>query len=237
MSDIGAMLWKEWRDSLFQGGLRAWIRPGLLIAILGIAWPLLGKLAWMEFSPIQVTVILFFALMIVTSIIADSIAGERERHTLETLLATRIPDRAILLGKTAAVVIYSWGLLITGLFLGALVCNLAYAQGQVLLYPADRLAFTAAMGLLVNGLGATLGALVSMRTSTVRQAQQTLTICTILASVLVSLLVQFLAKRPEITALGTGRVLLLTASLTAVADLALLCIALHLFRRTKLILN
>ena len=36
--------------------------------------------------------------------IADGIPGERERHTLETLLASRLSDRSILLGKVMAAV-------------------------------------------------------------------------------------------------------------------------------------
>jgi ABC-2 type transport system permease protein len=237
MRDLSTILWKEWRGSLLQGGGRAWIRPGLLIAILGIAWPLLGKLAWMELSPLQVLVILFFSFSVVTSIIADSVAGERERHTLETLLASRIPDRAIALGKVAAVVLYSWALLIAGLCLGALVCSLAYAQGRIHPYPTDRLLFTLGLSLLVDILGATLGLLISMRTSTVRQAQQTVVICTIALGVSAALLAQFLAKQPAIAALGTVQALLLVGGLIAVADLVLLSFSLRLFRRKRLFLQ
>ena len=237
MSDIGTIMWKEWRGSLFQGGWRAWIRPGLFIAILGLAWPLLGKSAWMELSPIQVVVILFFAFMVVTSIIADSIAGERERHTLETLLATRMPDRAILLGKVAVVVLYGWGVLVCGLFLGAIACNLAYARGRILLYPAGMLGFTVVLGLLIDVLGAAMGVLISMRTSTVRQAQQTVVICSVLLGVLVALLVQFLVRQQAITALGTTQILLLVGGLNAVVDVVLLAFGIKSFRRAKLMLT
>ena len=35
---------------------------------------------------------------------------ERERHTLETLLSTRLSDHTILLGKIGATVSYAWGM-------------------------------------------------------------------------------------------------------------------------------
>ena len=47
--------------------------------------------------------------MMVSSLVADSFAGERERHTLETLLASRLPDRAILAGKLLVPVAVAWG--------------------------------------------------------------------------------------------------------------------------------
>jgi hypothetical protein len=39
MNDIWTMIWKETKDSLFQGGRSALIRPLLLIGILGIGFP------------------------------------------------------------------------------------------------------------------------------------------------------------------------------------------------------
>ena len=54
----------------------------------------------------------------IISFIGDAIAGERERHTLETLLASRMPDRAILLGKVIAIVLYAWGMGVLSLLPG-----------------------------------------------------------------------------------------------------------------------
>lgn len=156
MSDLYTIMWKEWKDTLFQGG-RSWIRPALLVTIMGVAWPLLGKLAWMALSPIQIVVILWSTLFVVISIMPDSFAGERERHTLETLLASRMPDHAILLGKVAIVVLYGWGILVISLFLGAGLCNLAYGRQQPTFYPIDMLLFTLGLGALVNTLGASAG--------------------------------------------------------------------------------
>ena len=65
MSDLFTIMWKEWKDSLFQGGWKAWIRPGILIGILGVAWPLVGKTAWMALSPLQMVVVLWVAFFVI----------------------------------------------------------------------------------------------------------------------------------------------------------------------------
>jgi ABC-2 type transport system permease protein len=235
MSDIWTIMWKEWKDSLFQGW-RAWIRPGLLIGILGIIWPVLGKSAWMDLSVIQMVVILFFTFFVIISIVADSIAGERERHTLETLLASRISDRAILLGKVTIVVLYGWGIMAVGLFLGALVSNLADWQGQFVSYPTDMLLFTLLLGLLVGALGTILGVLISLRLATVRQAQQTLMIGTIVLGVALIGLLQLLPK-DFFTTFTLDEILLMAAGLVAALDIVLLAFTLARFRRAKLILS
>ncbi|HEY7346758.1 MAG TPA: ABC transporter permease [Ktedonobacterales bacterium] len=236
MSDFFTIIWKECKDSLFQGGWKAWIRPALLIGVMGVVWPLLGKAAWMVLSPVQMVVILFFAFFVIISIIADSIAGERERHTLETLLASRMPDHAILLGKVAIVVLYGWGVMVVGLFLGAVVSNLAYGQGQVLFYPIDLLLFTLALGLLISALGASLGVLISLRISTVRQAQQILSVGTILLAIAVAALVQLLPASFFVT-FTADEILLMAAGVVALLDIVLLAYTLARFQRARLILS
>ena len=52
--------------------------------------------------------ILLLPLVTCSGLVADSFAGERERKTLESLLATRIPDAAVYIGKILAVSIYSY---------------------------------------------------------------------------------------------------------------------------------
>ncbi len=65
----------------------------------------------------------------------DSFAGERERHTLETLLASRLPDHAILSGKLLVCVLYSFIMTIIFIVLCLAVVNIAYWNGQLLMYP------------------------------------------------------------------------------------------------------
>jgi ABC-2 type transport system permease protein len=236
MSDLVTILWKEWKDSLFQGGWRSWIRPALLVAVVGVVWPLAGKTAWMELGPIQMIVVLWVEFFIIISIVADSFAGERERHTLETLLASRIPDRAILLGKVTIVVVYGWGVMAVSLFLGAGVCSFAFGQGRVLLYPVDTLLFTLVLGLLVGTFGASAGVILSLRISTVRLVQTALSVGTVALGAAVIGLLQLLPR--EFFRIFTAhQVLLMAAGIVAALDIALMASALLRFQRTKLIVR
>ncbi len=45
MSDLWTMLWKEWKDFLWSGGLSDLIRPLLFIAILGDRFTIIVKTA------------------------------------------------------------------------------------------------------------------------------------------------------------------------------------------------
>lgn len=236
MSDIATIIWKEWKDSLFQGGWRSWVRPALLIGILGVVEPLIGKRAWMSLSPIEMVVFLWFAFFIIISVVADAFAGERERHTLETLLASRMPDSAILLGKVVTVVLYGWGVMVVGLFLGAGVYNVARSEGQFTFYPIDMMLFTLVLGLLVGILGAGAGVLLSLRISTVRQAQQTLTIGTLVLGGAVIALLQLLPKEFFVT-FTLDQILLMAAGVVVVLDIALLAYSIVRFQRAKLILS
>src|SRR5205823_9545233 len=123
------MMWKESKDLLFQGGWRALIRPVFLVGILGVYLPLQFGLQWLELSPIGMFVVLWIPFFVIITFIGDAIAGERERHTLETLLASRISDRAILLGKVVVTVGYAWGMALAGLLLGLILVNLFRGNG------------------------------------------------------------------------------------------------------------
>jgi len=70
------------------------------VGTLGLIVPLSIGSGYVGLPAVAITVMA--ALLIVMSIVPDSFAGERDRATLETLLASRLPDRAILLGKVAA---------------------------------------------------------------------------------------------------------------------------------------
>src|SRR5207247_1194445 len=85
------------------------------------------------FNPFQLLIYAFFSAVVITTVIADSFAGERERHTLETLLASRLSDRAILFGKIAASIAYGWVIAMLCVLAGTITVNVANWQGQVLL--------------------------------------------------------------------------------------------------------
>ena len=101
-ADLGAVFWKEWKEILLQrtaggGGLR----PLLVVAVIGVLLPYqMGPERYFGIRPILILTLV--ALASISAVVADAFAGERERHTLETLLASRLPDSAILFGKMVA---------------------------------------------------------------------------------------------------------------------------------------
>ena len=176
---IRAMLWKEWTQLQSELFARDNLRGGILttlffVGAFGIFEPWQIGPGWIG-SPIMLfSFVVLLPLAMVGTMIPDSFAGERERRTLEPLLATPFPDQAILLGKIGSAVGYSWGLTLVSMLLGLLTENLLYARSGLLLYPADLAIGTVGFGLLVALFTASAGVLVSLHAPTVRQAQQSL---------------------------------------------------------------
>lgn len=117
---------------------------------------------------------------VLLTFIGDAIAGERERHTLETLLASRIGYRAILLGKLIVTVGYAWGMALVGLLLSLVLVNLLSGHGSWTFYhPLNVFLEALVLSLLSSVLGASAGVQISLRSATVRQARQILSIGTL----------------------------------------------------------
>lgn len=175
MADFATVLWKEWKEILVQRSSGGPLRraPLIGIAIVGILMPF--RLGAAFFSPAPILGVISFSLMGVTIASVDAFAGERERHTLETLLASRLPDRTIYCGKTAACISYGWLLAIVCILVGTITVNLTHWDGRLLIFsdPASWLVLLLGPPLL-SGLIASAGVLVSLRAPTVRQGQQTL---------------------------------------------------------------
>ena len=101
MDDIRTMLWKEWKEFFLQRGSsrKTMLISALLpVILLGIVIPWRAGPAYAD-NMVALIVPALMPLLFVLVLVADSFAGERERHTLETLLATRLSDQVILLGK------------------------------------------------------------------------------------------------------------------------------------------
>ena len=236
MSDILTMVWKESKDSLFQGGWRSLIRPLTVVGIMGIYLPLQFGPQWVDLTPIGMILLLWIPFFVIISFIGDVIAGERERHTLETLLASRMPDRAILLGKVVATVLYAWGMGVLSLLLGLVLVDLFRTQGNWMFYPLDLFVDALVLILLVSVLGASAGVLISLRVSTVRQAQQILSVGTI---VFVFGIIFVLKAVPAnvFSSLSYAQFLLIVMAVIAVLDGILLGLSLVSFQRSRLILS
>lgn len=237
MSDLLTMMWKESKELLSQRGCRAWIPPLFLVGILGVYLPLQFGLQWLELSPIVVFVILWIPFFVIISFIGDAIAGERERHTLETLLASRISDRAILLGKVIVTVGYAWGMALVSLVLGLVMVNLFPGYGSWTFYhPFDLFLEVLVVNLLCCILGTSAGVLISLRSPTVRQAQQILGLGTL---VLIFAGVLALQALPAdfLSSLSYSQTMFLFIAVLAVLDAILLGLSLASFRRSRLIVS
>jgi len=236
MSDILTMVWKESKDVLFQGGWRSLIRPLFVIGIMGMYLPLQFGSQWVALTPLGMLLLLWFPFFLVISFIGDAIAGERERHTLETLLASRMSDRAILLGKVAATVLYAWGMSFLSLLLGLVLVDLFRTQGNWMFYPLDLFVVALVLSLLAGMLATSAGVLVSLKVATVRQAQQILSVSTIVFVFGVTFALRALPAN-LFSSLNYSQFLLIVMAFLAVLDAILLGLSLVSFQRSRLIVS
>jgi ABC-2 type transport system permease protein len=243
IGDILTVARKEVREMFIQGDPRGRSKIGILIMVLifGIVFPLQNGRAWVE-SPVSAVVWAWMPFLWVSGIVADCFAGERERHTLEALLSTRLSDRAILFGKVLAAMFYGFTLTWIIMLLSLVTANIAARGGGLLLFPASLGLGALLFSILICGLAASLGVLVSLRAGSVRQAQQLMS-AGMLVLFVPFMLIQFLPRGllfsavallektdPLQAALGIALLLLL-------ADAILIMIGMRLFRRSRLILD
>ena len=74
----------------------------------------------------------------VSGIVADLFAGERERHTLESLLATRLSDQSILFGKLLAALTYGFAVTWVVMLAGLVTVNIGFGRQGLLFYPVGN---------------------------------------------------------------------------------------------------
>lgn len=172
ITDILTVVRKEWIENFDQfsrfkrGGwtvVVVMVFLGVLVPLeLGAEWgtPVIMFLYWP-----------FLAASMTSTVVSDAIAGERERHTLETLLSTRLSDTSILIGKLIAAVSYGLAFAASNLLIGWV--TLYFTLGPNV--PRISVTTWAPLFALVTAVSAgvaSLGVFVSMRAATVRQAQQ-----------------------------------------------------------------
>jgi len=244
-TDILAIMWKE-RKGLFrvQGRRSQALLTMLSPLFLAIYIPWNSGPDWVE-SGLSVLLSIIVPFILVGITVPDSFAGERERHTLPTLLASRLSDRAILFGKLATSVIFGWGAMVMVLALSLITVNVAHWSGHVLFYKPAILAADLGISFLVAVLTAGLGVLFSLRSSTVQQAQQTLMAVLLLPAMLLQFGAVLLLKSPSAKArfeqtlatLSFEQIVFIVAAVLVVVDLAVLMAAMARFKRARLVLG
>jgi ABC-2 type transport system permease protein len=242
--EFWAIVWKEWRELVFHPASRHGTLANLavLVAILGVLLPAQRGAPWLE-SGIYIAYWAWVPTLLVSTLIADSFAGERERHTLETLLASRLSDDAVLFGKIAAAVIYGWSVTLSILLVGVLVVNLMHWTGAIAFYHASLAGAVVGLSFLLSLTTASAGALASIGAATVRQAQTTLNL-TIAAIFLVPALgLQLLADDARdrllqsLTGSDPGLILWVTMVALLLLNVGLLAVVSARFQRTRLLLD
>lgn len=235
--DVWTVARKEWLEIFDQ--LLKFKRGGwsiiIIILFLGVVSPLQLGTAWLT-SPLMFFYWPILTTSMTSTLIADSIAGERERHTLETLLASRLSDTAIILGKILAAVMYGFAFASVNILIGWAVVNLRHGHGELLTMPAYRLASLLALILGGSFFISGIGVFVSLRAATVRQAQQTFGIIILLLMMTPVLFSQFISPERQATILGRVAELgLETISLRVAGVLAAWALVLNLaaIRRFK----
>ncbi|MBN2146659.1 MAG: ABC transporter permease subunit [Anaerolineales bacterium] len=175
IEDTLTVLWKESKGLLRYNSKRGRSLLILItpIAIFGVIFPIQFRQEWLT-SYWSLGVAVFTPLMLIATTVAESFAGERERHTLETLLASRLPDQAILLGKLFASMLFGWGMTVLLLLISLTVANGLEWHDSFQIYAPEILWMDFAASLLISGLVANLGILISLRSSTVQSAAQSI---------------------------------------------------------------
>ncbi len=177
-ADVWLVATKEFREvALRQGGSRGSVfNLVLIVAVFGVFMPLQAGLSWVQ-TPWLLFTWTWLPLFMVSALVADSFAGERERHTLETLLTTPLSDHAILFGKLLAAVLYGYGMLLVVFAVSLVTVNLRHGTWRYpLLFPGEVTLGVLVIGFLVTLFVASIGVMISLKAKTVRQAGQTLSL-------------------------------------------------------------
>jgi len=241
ITDIATIMRKELKEILFQRG--QWrsssIRMLIFIGVFGILLPLQSGIHALT-SPSGMIFWLWIPYMLISGVTADTFAGERERHTLETLLASRLSDRAILFGKLGALISYGWGMTLITILVNLITVNLFFWQGSVVFYPPLLLGVILLVTLQISVFSAGLGIVISLRSATTRAAQQTMSIL-VFVLIIPLLLLSFLPPRTLagiaalLSTINIAQLVIGAIVILFVVDGALIMFNMTQFRRAKLV--
>lgn len=242
IADMRTVAWKEWRSLTGGRARRQLLLTGGILAIYGVLFPIQMGADWVT-DPVPMGIVGIALPMVVVGVaIPESIAGERERHTLATLLASRLPDRAILYGKLGFAVGLGWLSAPLVLAFALIVVNVIGGADGLLFYEPGPLIGVLVLSLLVALLTGGVGIFVSLRANTAQEAQQITLFALMVPAMLIGFGVTFLLTdralaRSLIDWLGSAdaRYLALAVmGILAVVDAAILVAADRRFRRGRL---
>jgi len=239
IEDIFTVIWKERKGMFrFRGSRTRFLMVLLAPLLMAIIFPLQAGPNWVEALD-SVIIAVFIPIVLVSITIPDSFAGERERHTLGTLLASRLPDRAILFGKVAVSVAFAWGVTLAAILLGLVTVNVAHGEGKLLLLTPTIALADLALSFLLATLATGAGILISLRSKTVQEAQQTLTVVLIFPPMVLGMFMTLLQDRVRelIGAIQGEQILLIIVAILVVIDVVVFVAAIARFQRSRMYLD
>jgi ABC-2 type transport system permease protein len=239
IGDMLTVIWKE-RKSLFvsRGSrLRAMLNLLIPLVLVAIYLPWNAGRDWVS-SPVALSALIIPVLLVGTTV-PDAFAGERERHTLSTLLASRLPDRAVLFGKLVVAVGYGWLVTLIAILLALLTVNAAHWEGHVLLYSPAIVVADVVLSFLLAAFVAGVGILISLRSATVQAAQQLLMTVLLIPPLVLGVIFGVFHKQiaSALGGLDFMQAVLIAMGVLIAADVVLLLAIMARFQRARLILG
>jgi ABC-2 type transport system permease protein len=177
-------------------------------------------------------------------LIPDSFAGERERHTLETLLASRLPDRAILFGKLVVSMAVAMSVALLVLAIGLVMVNILHWGDGPLFYSPRVLLTDLALSFFFAVITAGAGVIISLRAETAQEAQQMLAASLMVPGLILGMIPPVLLSlhpewngviRETLGAAGYLEVMAVVVGVCSVVAVGLVAVAMKRFRREELI--
>jgi ABC-2 type transport system permease protein len=167
-------LWESFGDRSSRRG--GFIQAAVLVVGLGFLTPRADVPGWLTGAPLSIAFFAFIPGVAAASMAADAFAGERERRTLETLLATPVSEAVLLAGKALASIVFGSAVGILGL---------VAATGTI--RSIADVAFLPSLTQILGALGATLASSSAMAA----------------AAIVVSMLVPVARATQQIISVGT----------------------------------
>jgi ABC-2 type transport system permease protein len=236
---------KEWVDiksTLFSHhNFLAGIWPILLFcAAFGVYEPLRNGPDWLR-SPIMVFSLSMLVPFVSIGFLSPySFVGERQRGTLEPLLATPVSDQALLFGKIIPAVLFGWGIAIGSMALGSI--SLFFSTGRIFVYPLQIAIPTLLLSLFFALLVAILGTNSSLYAKTLLEAQNNLGMILFIPIVLPAFLIGPLMPEAwkgilvqSVAPFGSTHLLLMIMILLISADIIIMVLTRRRFHRKRLI--
>jgi ABC-2 type transport system permease protein len=243
--DILTIMWKEFKGLLRSSGSR-WKSIAIMVtptALFGIIFPIQFRTEWLT-SYWSLAVAVVTPLLLIANVISESFAGERERHTLETLLASRLPDRAILLGKLITSLLFGWGMTLLLLTISLIVVNVFEWNGSIQFYQIRIFLQDVAASLLISCFESSLGILISLRSPTVQNAAQTIMLALFMPLLLLQAVVFLLPNfieidmiKVQLERLDFDSIVTIILMSLVVVNVGLIIGADRRFKRSKLIIS